>query len=294
MSSIFENTTTTSAAPWGPLQAPLMAGVGAMQSAFGNGVYGGPYTAPIDPLQMQGIQQGAGVAGTFTNQGNMLLPGLGDAYGFYSDILNNPNSTYLNQMVQSQMLNPYRNVVENVLPQNQLNAAMLGQSGGSGKDVTAAIADRGLLDREAMVRGNLMQNAAMNLQGLGGQGLGFLNQGAQGLYDWGTLGQNLQNQQIEGDMRQFYAPWEIVENYGNFINPLATGLASQTVTQDLLPGYLQQAAGPLVDVGGGILGDVLQGAWDWGSGALGGALGNAWDWGSGVVGNFFEDLYLNL
>jgi hypothetical protein len=311
---LFDNESTTTGTPWGPLQQPTLGGVNYIQNLLQQGPWGGPYTAPIDPLQTQGIQQGAaaaggagGIANAYQQQGQGLLPGMQQGFGYFGSALaggmnpwvTNPqqylgiaqnvaNNPYMDSMVTSALRDPFRQLTEQMLPGIRSGANMAGQAGGSQEAVMSAIANRGYADRAADVgaqmRGGaysqglgfanqaaqsdmaLQQAAAQNLFNMGQMGLGFLGQGygigqqgAQDTFNWGTQGQGLQNQQLQGQMAQFMAPWELAKSYGSYINPLAGSLQQRTSSQDMLPAYLLQGLGPILSAGGGAAGQWLFG-----------------------------------
>ena len=325
--SLFTSETEYSGSPWGPLQEPILGGIDNIQGLLDRGPFGGPYTAPIDPNQTAGIGAGlaaaggaADVAGAYGSAGQNLAPGLGQAFSYFGNSLDgsqNPwlnnqqqymdfassiaDSPYMDSQITAALRDPYRGLTEQQLPGNALGAAQMGVSGGSGKQIADAVAQRGYADRASDVgagmRGNAYQTglnfanqaanqdysaaqqSAMQLSGLGTQGLGFMGtgygygqQGARDTFDWGTQGQNLQNQQIAGQKEEYYAPWELAQNFGNYVNPLTTNLYTRTSEQDQLMPWLFGSSGPLADIGGDL--------GDW----VGGNIGDWWDSASGLFG----------
>jgi len=316
--AVFTEETNYSGSPWGPLQEPILEGIEGMQGNYAAGPWAGPYTAGIDPNQTAGINAGVAgaggagaVGGAYTNTGLNLMGGLGTAFDYFNqnvDGSTNPwltngqqymdfagsiaNSPYLDSQITSALRDPYRNLTENQLPGNAMNAAMMGQSGGSGRQVGDAVARRGYADRAADVgaqmRGSAYntglqfanqaatgdqfaaQQSALQLANLGGQGLGMLGTGydydqtgAQDQYDWGTQQQNLNNQQLDAQMREFYEPWTLTENYGNYLNPLTENLHNSTSEQDLLPQFLMENAESIAGLGGEAGGWVVDQIQDW-------------------------------
>lgn len=298
--SVFDATTSTTGVPWGPLQAPVRQGVDYISNLLTQGPWQGPYAAEIDPLQMQGIQQGADVAGQFMAAGNPLVGGLNQSNAYWQQALggqmspwfNNPNqmlglagqiaqNPYTDQIINSALRDPYRMMTEQQLPGIRAGANMAGQAGGSQEAVMSAIAQRGFADRAADVGAQvrnanwqqglniadtaqqqqmmLQQAAAQNLFNQGQAGLGFMGQGAQDTFNWGTQSQALQNQQLQGQMAQYMAPWELAKSYGSYINPLAGSLQNRTSSQDMLPAYLLQGLGPILSAGGSEAGKWLFG-----------------------------------
>ena len=111
------------------------------------------------------------------------------------------------------------------------------------------------------------QQAASNLGNFGNQGLGYLGQrvrlwaaGRNGSGQVGTQQQELENQQIQGQMNAFNAPWNNLQSYGSFLNPLAQNLQLQTSNQDLMGAYALQALGPILGNVGGTIGTEVS---DW-------------------------------
>jgi len=303
--SLFESESSVSGSPWGPLRDPLLYGLDEVQDIYGRGTWGGPYTAGIDPNQTAGIASGianAGGAGSvgdaYRTAGTGMIPGLGSAFNYFNSSLGgsqNPwmtnqdqymdfaasiaDSPYLNSQITAALRDPYRGLTEGALPGNAMNAVMMGQSGGSGREVGDAIARRGYEDRATDIGGQMRGNAyqtglnfanqaatgdqkaawdsALQLSGLGAQGLGYLGEGygwdqtgATDQYNWGTTTQNLENEQLDANMREFYEPWKMIENYGNYVNPLTENLFTRTSEQDQLMPWLFGSEGPLSEIGG--------------------------------------------
>lgn len=316
MAGFFDNTTTTTGSPWGPLRDPTMQGVDFMSQLLARGPYAGNYTAPIDPFQTQGVNQGAAaaggagaVSGAYGGQGAGVLPGIGQAFDYYGQTLNggsqNPwltngsqymdlagqfaNNPYMDSSINAALRDPFRQLTEQQLPGIDVNANMMGQAGGSQQAIERGIATRGYADRASDV-GAMMrmqglqtgygiadnaanqdygaqQNSANNLFNMGSKGLDWMSQGydvnqtgAKDLFGWGGMNQGLDNQQIQGQMEQFNAPWELGKSYGSYVNPLAGSLKEQTTDQNALQAYLLSQLGPTL---GGIGGDVADGAWGW-------------------------------
>lgn len=298
--SIFDATSQTTGVPWQPLQDPTLAGVDYMQNLLQQGPWGGPYTAPIDPLQTQGIQQGAGVANQFQAAGNPLVGGLNASNQYLQQTLqgqqspwfSNPNqmlglagqiaqNPYTDGIIDSALRDPYRMLTEQQMPGNRMAANMAGQAGGSQEAVLQGIAQRGFMDRAAdvgaQVRNSnwqqglgiadsaqnqqqlLQQAAAQNLFNQGQAGLGFMQQGAEQQFNWGTQAQGLQNQQLQGQMEQYMAPWQLAQSYGSYINPLAGSLQNRSQSQDMTSAYLLQGLGPILSAGGSAAGGWLFG-----------------------------------
>lgn len=324
---IFDSTTTSTGEPWSPLVPGTMQGVNFMRDLLTRGAYAGPYTAETDEEQLAGIEAGlAGTAGAgnlanaYTSAGQSLLPGIGDAFDYYSGALTgsqNPwltngdqymdlagrfaDNPYMDASITAALRDPYRDLVENQLPGNSIDANLAGMAGGSQEAIMSAILQRGYQDRAADLGGQmrfaglnkgydianqaanndmvLAQTAADNLFQMGGQGLDWMasgydagQKGATDRFNWGTQRQNLENNQIKADMEEFYAPWEIGKSFGSYVNPLATGLKTQTVDRDMLGAYLFQGLGPILS---GIGSDIGDDAWEW--------IKDMWpdDWGFG-------------
>ena len=303
--SLFTTETTESGSPWGPLQEPILGGIENIQGLLDRGIFGGPFTAGIDPNQTGGINAGLAAAGgagdvanAYGSTGRNLMGGLGQAFDYFGSSLDgsqNPwmtnqdqymdfassiaDSPYLDSQITSALRDPYRGLTEQQLPGNALGAAQMGASGGSGKAISDAVAQRGYADRAADVGANMRGNAyqtgldfanqaanqdysaaqqsAMQLSGLGTQGLGFMGQGynygqqgAKDQFNWGTQSQNLENQQIQGQKEEFYAPWDLANNFGNYVNPLTENLYNHTTEQDQMMPWLFGESGPLSGIGG--------------------------------------------
>jgi hypothetical protein len=292
----------------GTYQGPYTAGVDPSQVYgynLGTTQWGGAERASNNYAQQgQGLIPGLGSAfnyyqGAIQNpQGqNPWLTNNAQYMGLANQFADNP---YMDQSITAALRDPYRQLTEQTLPGIRTQANQYGVAGGSQEAVMSAIADRGYQDRAADVgaqmRGQawnqglgianqaaqgdqlLAQNAASNLAGLGGQGLDYLSQsygigqqGAQDLFNWGTQNQNLQNQQIQGNMAQYYAPWQLAQSYGSYINPLAGSLQSRTGTQDGLGQFLLAGLGPTLGSVGGDLADAIP--WDSIGNWLGGLFG---------------------
>jgi hypothetical protein len=298
--SIFNATSQTTGVPWGPLQDPTLQGVRYVSDLLTRGPWAGPYVAPIDPLQTQGIQQGADVASQLLGAGSPLVGGLGQSNNYWQQALQGQGSPwftnpqqmlglagqiaqnpYTDDIIAAAMRDPYRQLVEQQLPSVRMGANMAGQAGGSQEAVLSAIAQRGFQDRLADVgaqvrnanwqqglgiadqaqRANMLlqQAAAQNLFNQGQFGLGTLQQGAEGLFNWGTQAQALQNQQLQGQMEQFMAPWQVAQSFGSYLNPLAGALQNRSVSEDLTSAYLLQGLGPILSAGGSAAGRWLFG-----------------------------------
>ena len=90
-------------------------------------------------------------------------------------------------------------------------------------------------------------SATSAIRGLGyppGQQYGYGQQGATDQAKWGTQQQELENQQIQGQMNAFNAPWNNCSLW-LVLNPLAQNLQLQTSNQDLMGAYARQ--GPRSD-----------------------------------------------
>lgn len=213
---------------------------------------------------------------------------------------------YMDQAITAALRDPYRELTERTLPGIRTASNLAGGAGGSQEAVMAALAGRGYQDRAADIAAQmrlsglntgygianqaatgdrlLAQNAANNLASLGGTGLGLLGQGyditqqgAQDRLNWGTQLQNLQNQQLQAGMQQYYAPWDLAKSYGSYINPLAGSLKEQTVNQDLLSTYLLTGLAPILGSAGSAAGGWLFGT-PTEEGHLGDVLGQIGDW----------------
>lgn len=234
---------------------------------------------------------------------NPWLTNTNQYLGLAGQIADNP---YLNSQITAALRDPYRDLMENTMPGISLAGNMAGQAGGSQEAVLRAIAERGYADRAADVgaqmrgaawnqglgiadqsAGNdylLAQNAANNLSQLGGQGLGLMGKayearqgGASDLFNWGTQQQSLGNQQLQGQMQQFYAPWELAKSYGSYINPLAGSLKEQTLDQNQMSQFLLSSLSPILAQGGAAAGEWLFGG-NGTQGQFGKVVGDVWDW----------------
>jgi len=250
---------------------------------------------------------------------NPWLTNTQDYLGLAGQVANNP---YTQGMVQAAMRDPFRQLVEQTMPGIRMGANAAGQAGGSQEAVMAAIADRGYQDRLADTTSSIMGNfygqglgiadtaanfdagqragAAGSLMNAGLGGLGLLNQGygigqqgATDLFNWGTQNQNLQNQQLQAAMQQFYAPWDVLKSYGSYVNPLAGSLRTTTESQNGLNAFLLSGLGPVLGSAGGAIGgkieDIIKNSALGGIGnAIGGAIGDlgsgAWNWLKGIFG----------
>lgn len=212
-------------------------------------------------------------------------------FGLANQTANNP---YLEGQITAALRDPYRQLTEQTLPGIGQSANMVGQSAGSRRGIAEGIANRGYADRasdlSSQMRGaaygqgldyanqaanndySAQQNAAMNLGNFGNQGLNYLGQqygyGQQGATDqakWGTQQQELENQQIQGQMNAFNAPWNNLQSYGSYLNPLAQNLQLQTSNQDMLAAYALQGLGPILGNVGGNIGNEVS---DWLFGTL--------------------------
>ena len=314
--SIFETTSTSMVQPWAPLTGGLTAGADFAQQLLGQGAYGGPFIAGMNPMQQGGIAQGAQTAGQaggigqqFMQQGQGLVPGLQQAFGYNQQALsgssnpwlNNPqpymdlagqvaDSPYLGGQIQAALRDPFRQLTEQTLPgiQASYSGDMAGHSRGG---MDTALATRGYEDRAADVAAQMrggaygqglnfanqaamgdmsaQQMAAGNLGGMGSQGLGFMGQGygfgqqgAQDQFGWGQRQYGLENEAINANQQGFYEPWKPLEAYGNYMNPLAASLSSETQVND------QGTLGPLLNIGAQLLGAGIMsdGGLDFGNG----------------------------
>ena len=207
-------------------------------------------------------------------------------FGLANQTANNP---YLDGQITAALRDPYRQLTEQTLPGIGQQFNMAGQSAGSRRGIAEGVAQRGYADRAADISSQMrgaaygqglgyanqaagndymaQQQAASNLGNFGNQGLGYLGQqygyGQQGATDqakWGTQQQELENQQIQGQMNAFNAPWNNLQSYGSFLNPLAQNLQLQTSNQDLMGAYALQALGPILGNVGGTIGTEVS---DW-------------------------------
>lgn len=343
--ALFEQTTTTSRQPWGPIAPYITGGLQNLQNLMNSGAYTGPFTAPINPTQTTGIAAGTAnaggapaLAGTVSGAGAGLTGGLNQAYQFYSNavsgqpqnpLVTNPNpylnlatmaanNPYMDASITAALRDPYRGLTEQTLPGIAMDAQAAGNAP-SRRNMLEAIARRGYEDRAADVaaamRGAAWDtglgmagdaarmdqtgalSAASNLGNLGSTGIDLLTRGygigqtgAADLAGWGDRLQGLDQAQLEGAIRGHYEPWKLMDAYGQYTTPLATGLASESSNQDM------GTMGPLINImaqllaarmvgggsgggsGGGIIGDIF------GDNGIGGAVGDAWDWLRGIFG----------
>jgi hypothetical protein len=319
--SIFDATSKTTGVPWGPLQEPTLQGVRYISELLARGPWGGPYVAPIDPLQTLGVQRGAGVADQLLGVGSPLVGGLGQSNAYWQQVLQGQGSPwftnpqqmlglagqiaqnpYTDEIISAAMRDPYRQLVEQQLPSIRMGANMAGQAGGSQEAVMSAIAQRGFQDRLADIGAQvrnaswqrgldianqaqqqnmlLQQTAAQNLFNQGQFGLGAMEQSARDAFNWGTQVQALQNQQLQGQMEQFMAPWQIAQSFGSYLNPLAGALQDRSASKDLTAAYLLQGLGPILSAGGS-----ATGRWLFGTPGQDGQPGT-----QGIIGKFLEKI----
>lgn len=340
--ALFEQTTTTSRQPWGPIAPYITGGLQNLQNLMNSGAYTGPFTAPINPTQTAGIYAGVAnaggapaLAGTVAGAGAGLTGGLNQAYQFYGNaisgqplnpLVTNPNpymnlatmaanNPYMDASITAALRDPYRQLTEQTLPGIAMEAQASGNAP-SRRYMMEAIARRGYEDRAADVsaamRGNAWntglgmaadaalldqaggQLAAGQLANMGSTGIDLLTrgygigqQGAIDLAGWGDRQQGLDQQQIEGAIRGYYEPWKLMDAYGQYTTPLATGLASETSNQDM------GTMGPLINILAQLMAAQMAGGGKGGSagggiggvfGDIGDAVGDVWDWMKGIFG----------
>lgn len=208
---VFDNTATTTTNPIDWLQPYTQHGVEYINNLLNQGPFQGPYAAPINAMQTGGIQQGSAAAGgagnvanAYNTAGNQLLPGIGQAFNFYSNAAGgqsmNPwltntdrylglagniaNNPYMDQMINASLRDPFRQLMEQTRPGITTGFNAGGAAGGSQEAIRRAIADRGFADRAADVSAGMRGTAYS-------QGLGYANQAAGADYN---LMQNSANQ----------------------------------------------------------------------------------------------------
>lgn len=246
--------------------------------------------------------QGFGDLGRFQyDTGRQLTQGFGqatDAYGRYMDpegvaaqnvniagmLSNNP---YLDQMIDASSRDVVRNLNWNQLPGLASSFAATGGTDSSKYAQQNILAQQMAGDRIADVSAGLRGSAwqqglsqAQNMQNLGfsaanaqanlaGQGMQYMQQGQQNLMQpsvaqmaMGDYQRNLDQSIIEGDRMAWQAPWDNLNQYGNYINPLA-----QTFTTTTTNGVQKRnTAGVLAGMGANLMGASIMG----GAGGQGG------------------------
>lgn len=301
----------------GTYQGPYVAPINPFQTAGINqgyqnaGLAGGVAGAYGNAGQM--LQGGLGQAYQYNQAalGGSQNPWLTNPSAYLGLAGQTANNPYLDGQITAALRDPFRQLTEQTLPNIGQQYNMVGQSAGSRRGIAEGIAQRGYADRAADVSAQMrgqaygqglgyanqaagndymaQQQAAANLGNYGNQGLGYLGQqygyGQQGATDqarWGTQQQELENQQIQGQMNSFNAPWNNLQSYGSYLNPLAQNLQLQTTNQDMMGAYLLQALGPILGNVGGNIGNEVS---DWLFGTLpagggsrsGGALEGIWN-----------------
>ena len=159
------------------------------------------------------------------------------------------NNDILEGQIDAASRDVTRNLYEGQLPQNRMAHGSVGMGGASTQDIRAGVLERGAGDRigdiAADMRGNAYQTgiqADMTRQGMQQNanmaGLQDQQFGAAGMYNIGQTGanmmqtggqmgvdttgmyagmgdymQDLNQGQIEGDMGEYYAPWDIMDRY---------------------------------------------------------------------------------
>lgn len=195
--SIFDASQTSSGEPWAPLRDPTIYGTDQARQIYDRGVYGGQWTAPINPWQQQGMGAGFNAAGTannvgqaYGNAGQQMMGGLNSAFGYNQQALQgslnpwltNPaqylglanqtaNDPYLTGQIDAALRDPFRQLTEQQMPGMARSANLAGGVSGSRLGIAQGVAQRGYADRASDVSAQMRGQAY-------GQGLGFANQAA--------------------------------------------------------------------------------------------------------------------
>lgn len=215
------------------------------------------------------------------------------------------NNPYMDASITAALRDPYRQLTEQQLPGIAMGAQQAGNAP-SRRSILEGITRRGYEDRAsdvgAQMRGQawqtglgmagnaadrdqlFSQNSAMQLGNLGGQGLGYnaegynFNQlGAKDQAGWGNLQQGLDEKQVQANIQQYYEPWRLQDAYGQYVNPLATGLSSSAETRDA------GTMGPMLNIIAQILAADAAG----GGAGNGSIIGRGTDWIIDQIRGFF-------
>lgn len=256
-------TTTTTQAPWSPMQPYLLAAgqsaadiyknsqtmpqgmqdvlaqaQGTIGNQLNNGMYG--QVQGVAGGLLGGAMQGVNIPQTFSGLGAL------DPTGAYASQLSGQVNPYVDQMAQSITNQVNRNTLENVMPSIRSGAQAAGQYGSSRQGIAEGLAASRAQQDLGSSLSSLYGSAYENAQGrqaaaanqLGTMGVNNAqNNNSQRLAQFNT-GANLWNQAnntqntaiqnalgIAGYPNQY--KWDQLKNYGSVVNPMA-GMGGST------------------------------------------------------------------
>ena len=257
-------------APIDPYQRAAYAmapAAGTMYSQAGQDIYGSGQD--LLPYLQQAGQRYAGAAGGqwLDNYQNPMAGGMDADY--VSSFIDND---LLNSQIAAAGRDTARSLYEGTLPGIQRQADAIGMGGSTRQTIRESLAERAADDRigdiSAGMRSNaynqgvagwqnmsnMQQNAAMadlqnqqfgttgqyNIGATGadmmGTGAGMTGAGAETMAKFGDYGQGLNQTQIEGQMAQYYAPWDVLDRYMSIVGGRPWGTQSSGETTNVRAG----------------------------------------------------------